>query len=120
MTLEYAISASAVASGWTGYVAAAFQSVGVNVPSWLVKYDIWEFIHISPLSALVVLLCTVVLLFGMKESARFNIAMTIINMVVILFFIISGKIRCIKVDLLGSFYVHTENWDPFFPYQFAG
>lgn len=109
LTLEYAISASAVASGWTGYFVSALESVGVHVPKWLVGTQINSVIYISPLSAMIVVLCTIVLLFGMKESATFNVIMTVVNMAVILFFIIAG-----------AFHVKTENWHPFLPYGIAG
>lgn len=78
LTLEYAISASAVAGGWSQYLAAAFRrydipstmntiisliynSVGHPLPEWLIDYKV----HIGSLefsiyfmSAVIVVLCT--------------------------------------------------------------
>eukprot|EP01119_Soliformovum_irregulare_P004980 TRINITY_DN1623_c0_g1_i1.p1 TRINITY_DN1623_c0_g1~~TRINITY_DN1623_c0_g1_i1.p1 ORF type:complete len:546 (-),score=132.14 TRINITY_DN1623_c0_g1_i1:175-1812(-) len=109
LTLEYAISASAVARGWAGYLVSALQSVGADPPGWLNNYRINSLLSLSPLALAIVVLCTLVLLFGMKESARLNLAVTVINMLIIFFIIIAG-----------SFYVETHNWSPFLPYGFSG
>ncbi len=109
LTLEYAISASAVARGWAGYFVSALQSFGVNPPLWLYNYELVSFLVLSPLAAIICILCTIVLLFGIKESARFNLIITILN-IGILFFVI----------ILGSFHVHRSNWNPFMPFGFAG
>eukprot|EP01114_Cavostelium_apophysatum_P013213 TRINITY_DN3144_c0_g2_i1.p1 TRINITY_DN3144_c0_g2~~TRINITY_DN3144_c0_g2_i1.p1 ORF type:complete len:580 (+),score=112.20 TRINITY_DN3144_c0_g2_i1:194-1933(+) len=110
LTLEYAISASAVAGGWSSYVMAAASSVGADVPKWMSNgYELSSLVYVNPFSALIVLACTGVLLVGMKESARFNVAMTLINVSLILFFIIAG-----------SFHVDPKNWHPFTPFGFAG
>jgi len=109
LTLEYAISASAVARGWTGYFVSALKSVGVHVPGWLYEYKITSFLSVSLISAVVVLGCTGLLLFGMKESARFNAIMTTLNVGIIFFVIICG-----------AFYVDTSNWTPFAPHGVGG
>jgi len=80
LTLEYAISASAVASAWSSYFIAALESVGVKFPEWLVGFRLYSFLYLTPLAALIVLLCTVILLIGMKESATFNVIMTVVNL----------------------------------------
>jgi len=109
LTLEYAISASAVASGWSSYFVQALESVGVKVPGWLVGFQLYDFLYLTPLAAMIVLLCTIILLFGMKESATFNVIMTVVNLGVIFFFIIAG-----------AFHVKPANWKPFLPYGIAG
>jgi APA family basic amino acid/polyamine antiporter len=57
----------------------------------------------------VVAVCTLFLLVGIKESARLNMAMTAINLSVILFVII-----------FGAFHIDTNNWSPFLPYGIQG
>lgn len=109
LTLEYAISASAVASGWSSYFVAALESVGVKLPEWLVGFRLYEVFYLTPLAAMIVILCTFILLFGMKESATFNVVMTIINLGVIFFFIIAG-----------GFHVKPVHWQPFLPFGIAG
>ena len=60
-------------------------------------------------ASLVVLLLTVILVRGIKESSRFNIAIVTVKLLVLGFFV-----------ALGSFYVKPQNWVPFAPNGFAG
>ncbi|MDD5423520.1 MAG: amino acid permease, partial [Candidatus Omnitrophica bacterium] len=58
---------------------------------------------------LIVLLLTIILVRGIKESSRFNIAMVTVKLLVLGFFV-----------ALGSFFVKPQNWVPFAPNGFAG
>ncbi|HSF40189.1 MAG TPA: amino acid permease [Thermoanaerobaculia bacterium] len=58
---------------------------------------------------LIVMLITVVLVIGIRESAWFNSAMVVLKLAIIAFFI--G---------LGFFYIDTGNWTPFAPNGFPG
>ena len=60
-------------------------------------------------ACLIVLFLTSILVRGIKESSRFNIAMVTIKLLVLGFFV-----------ALGSFYVKPQNWVPFAPNGFAG
>ena len=60
-------------------------------------------------ASLIVLLLTVILVRGIKESSRFNIGIVTIKLLVLGFFVV-----------LGSFYVKPQNWVPFAPNGFAG
>jgi APA family basic amino acid/polyamine antiporter len=114
LTLEYAISASATARSWSGAFVQALQGFGVHTPKWLDSYEVVRLkgsdealFSISPLAAVIVLLCAAVLLVGARESSTFNVIMTVFNIGVILFVIV-----------LGSIFVDTANWKPFTPYGF--
>lgn len=109
LTLEYAISASAVARGWSGYLIDVLHTCGVHVPEWIKGYPLNSFFSVSPLSGFICVLCTAILLLGMKESARFNLVMTVVNISIIFFVIICGAL-----------YVKVDNWDPFLPYGING
>jgi APA family basic amino acid/polyamine antiporter len=61
------------------------------------------------LAVIIILACTIILLFGVKDSATFNLVITILNVITILFIIV-----------LGAFYVDTSNWDPFLPFGMSG
>lgn len=75
---------------------------------------------------------SLLLLFGVKNSSRFNLAITILNVAIILFVIMYVSLRAsnrspiIKIigasplRSLGATEVDTNNWDPFFPYGFEG
>ena len=58
---------------------------------------------------LIVMLITVVLVIGIRESAWFNSAMVLLKLVIITFFVI-----------MGFFYVKTSNWHPFAPNGYHG
>lgn len=118
LTLEYSISASAVARGWGGYIAGFFKVVGVHLPDWLINYPLPEhifgshlhsWIAFSPLSVVIIVICFFILIMGVKDSAKFNLVITILNVTTITFIII-----------FGAFLVDTSNWKPFFPYGGQG
>ncbi|VEU34075.1 unnamed protein product [Pseudo-nitzschia multistriata] len=112
LTLGYAISAAAVARSWAVYVSGFFhgwlqgyivrESVSVaiataadNFLQWFVNLPISNAFgeqeyQCCPLAAVVILLCTSLLVTGAKESARFNTVMTILNISVLGFVVIVG------------------------------
>lgn len=93
-----------MARGWSDYVASFFESCGVYFPKPL---SINSFISFYPFPLIVILFCTIILLLGIKDSARFNIIMTISNILIMLFIII-----------LGSTKINISNWHPFFSLWF--
>ena len=109
LTLEYAISASAVARGFALNVAQMFFTWGVAVPDWLIGYSVNDLLNISPLAAILILSTTAVLCLGVQTSARFNIIMVIFNVTTILL-----------VIYLGAWNIDDSNYTPFLPYHFTG
>lgn len=116
MTLEYAVGASALAASWSGYLITFLNTVFPNlpVPAWLNNYPlVWEFSFrfekklknyiFSPLAVIIIVVCTIVLFFGASESATFNLIMSVINIIIIIFVIV-----------LGSFLWKADNWNNFF------
>ena len=133
LMLEYAIGNITVASAWTGYFIQFIKGFKqylpdfvVNFPLWL-RYDYrtvsticqnngWDihdkipylFGHIPVAVSLpavaIVLILTMLLVKGIKESTRVASIMVGVNMFMIISFII-----------VGAFYVKPENWTPFFP-----
>ncbi len=111
LVLEYIFGASLVAVGWSGYVVSFFRDWGIVIPDklssapftyhdgWVATGSILNF----P-SVFIVALITTVLVFGIKESVRFNNIIVIIKIAVILLFI--G---------FGLSYIHPENYVPFIP-----
>ena len=103
LTLEYCISAAAVARAWASNLLLFFAQVGLPLPEWLAAIQLVKdgdfFQSLSPLSALICLACTVVLLLGVKESSRVNLVVTCMNISIILFIIIAG-----------STYISTANY----------
>jgi len=113
LVLEYAMGASTVAVGWSGYVVSLLHNAGVDLPAALaaapgtqVKLADGSTVEgiINIPAALIIGLLTTMLMLGTKESARLNNIMVAIKLVVVLAFI-----------LLGVGYIHTGNWHPFIP-----
>ena len=105
LILEYAVGSMTVAIGWSGSckaarrlgftcaVMAAAPPVGIiNLPA-----------------VIIVLLIMILLVVGIRESARFNAAMVAIKLVAVLFFL-----------AVGVTYVEPTNWQPFAPYGWPG
>ena len=113
LVLEYAMGASTVAVGWSGYIVSLLHNFGIDVsaafaaaPGTVVKLPDGSTVSgiINIPAALIVGILTVMLILGTKESARVNNIMVAIKLVVVVAFI-----------LLGIGYVHPENWHPFVP-----
>ena len=119
LILEYAVASSTVAHGWSHYFMSFLRLFNITVPAlWAASpIDFDPATHawvktgaICNLPAgLVVLLITVILVIGIRESARFNAAMVILKLVVVLF-----------VIGFGSAYIRVENWTPYLPYGATG
>jgi APA family basic amino acid/polyamine antiporter len=111
LVLEYAVASSTVAHGWSHYFVSFLGIFGVTLPAaWIAApfdYDTataaWVVTGtVCNLPAfLVVLLVTIVLVIGIRESANFNAAMVILKLAVVLFVIV-----------VGAGYVETKNWEP--------
>ena len=77
-----------------------FKQIGAPLPSWLVDLYLGAAVpDASLLSLLLCLLCTAVLLLGVKESARVNMVVTVANVAIILFIVV-----------MGSLHVTPGNW----------
>src|SRR5246127_4468847 len=109
LILEYVFGATTVAIGWSGYVASFLRDLGVVIPAEFssapLAYDpasrSW-----SPTGALVnlpaifiILVLTVLLVVGIKESAKVNNIIVVIKLAIVVLFI-----------LAGVWFVNTSNW----------
>ncbi|HLU69124.1 MAG TPA: amino acid permease [Kofleriaceae bacterium] len=126
LIIEYAIGNIYVAQSWSDYFSSFLHGVfGVDFPAWM-KTDMQSIQdmpevaaqapHIGDLAIginlpamLIVLLLTVILVVGVRESARFNAGMVVFKVGIVLAFI--G---------IGAFFVEPSNWTPFAPNGFPG
>ena len=126
LILEYAIGNVAVAISWSGYFNDFLKSVfGFGVPLWL-RLDYHTFLksgadiaavpHLfgvpivcNLLAATVVGLLTWLLVYGIKESTRFNSVMVGIKLLVLATFVV-----------VGIYYFDPKNWVPFAPGGWKG
>jgi APA family basic amino acid/polyamine antiporter len=111
LVLEYIFGASLVAVGWSGYVVSFLKDWGVVIPPELsnapLNYNdgwITTGAIINLPSVFIVALITTVLVFGIRESVRFNNIIVIVKIAVILLFI--G---------FGLSHINPDNYHPFIP-----
>jgi basic amino acid/polyamine antiporter, APA family len=109
LILEYALGATTVSIGWSGYVVSFLKDLGIVIPkeyaSAPLAYDstqhIWSSTGalINVPAMVVIVLITALLVVGARESARVNNVIVAIKLVIILLFIaVAGR------------YVSTSHW----------
>ena len=115
LILEYALGASAVAVGWSGFITGLLDSIGVHVPHALaVGPPIqWGFLQggevggiINLPAVLVVAFVTTLLVIGTKESATFNAVLVLIKVSALTLFLV------ITLPMVTG---HMSNFHPFAP-----
>lgn len=104
LLLEYGVGAAAVANGWGGYLVNTLSNFNIHLPEALTKAPMVGGLINLPAFAIIWVL-TILLMIGVKESARFNNIIVIIKLSTIAIFIV-----------LASMHLNTENWHPFMPY----
>jgi basic amino acid/polyamine antiporter, APA family len=113
LSLEYLMSASAVAVGWSQYVVNLLRDWGIHLPAALTNAPLDKgadsFLMmtgsiINLPAVLITLALGWVLYIGIKESATANNIMVWMKVAVIVIFI-----------LAGISYVDTANWHPYLP-----
>ena len=95
LILEYGVSVAAVANGWSGYFSTALASIGLPIPAALTKgpYNLDPVTHlpdpglINLPAVLIILALMVMLIVGIRQSARLNTAMVCIKVLTIATFI---------------------------------
>ncbi|MCL5103336.1 MAG: amino acid permease [Armatimonadetes bacterium] len=129
LVLEYTVASATVAHGWSKYFQDllgvcsryAHQHLGlplVSIPAAFsnapIDFDPGKGFHATgsliDLPAIIITaVITVILVIGIRESARFNSAMVIVKVAIVLF-----------VIAVGAFYVDPRNWHPFAPFGYSG
>jgi len=110
LILEYAVGSMTVAVGWSGYFQRILAGFGIHLPVWMsASPDAAVGSLVNVPAMLIVLAIMVLLVIGVRESARFNAAMVAVKLAAVAFFIV-----------VGAGYVRPENWSPFMPYGFSG
>ncbi len=113
LSLEYMLSASAVAVGWSEYMVKLLAKINIHLPDALINAPFDKVADGSlGLTGAIVNLPAVLIVFalgwvcyvGVKESATLNNAMVFIKVAVIVIFILAG------ISLID-----TANWEPFVP-----
>ena len=110
LILEYAVGSMTVAIGWSGYFQRILAGFGLHLPVWMSAAPGAAPGAVMNLPAMLIVLAIMVLLIvGIRESARFNAVMVTIKIAAVLFFLVTG-----------IWYVDPGNWTPFMPYAWSG
>lgn len=137
LMLEYAVGFIAVACAWSNHFVQFLKGFSSVLPAWLANPPIWLVndvrsamkvaldngidphqviptvlgvpISINLPAIAMVILSTMILVRGTKDSTKMAGIMVFVKMAVIALFV-----------LVGAFYVRPENWTPFAPHGFEG
>ena len=129
LIIEYAVGNVAVAISWAGYFVDLLHGIGIDLPLWLCK-DYRSAAHVPGLyesaphlfgvpivfnlmAFLIVAAITIVLVWGIRESVRFNAVMVGIKILVLVFFIAIALAYVSPSEM-------AKNWVPFQPNGWAG
>jgi basic amino acid/polyamine antiporter, APA family len=113
LMLEYLFGACTVAVGWSGHLVALFTQFGVTLPARFTQapFSLDAANHLSRTGAVlnvpavfIIAFVCVLLVIGVRESARFNNAVVVIKVSIVLLVIVAGAL-----------YVAPANWTPFIP-----
>jgi APA family basic amino acid/polyamine antiporter len=125
LILEYMFAASTVAVGWSGYVVSFLKDLGIVIPAAFTAapynhtappeagWNIWRLFTegwtstgavLNVPAMIIVVIITILLVLGIKESATFNNIIVGVKLLVILSFI-----------AVGLSYINASNWQPFVP-----
>jgi APA family basic amino acid/polyamine antiporter len=125
LILEYAIGNTAVAISWSAYADGLLRGLHLDLPRWLVTdyrtaarfpevlatapHVLGVPIVFNALAFAIVAGITAVLVWGVRESARFNAVMVGTKVIALAFFVI-----------VCSRFVRPGNWHPFAPNGWSG
>jgi APA family basic amino acid/polyamine antiporter len=111
LVLEYGLGAATVAVGWGGYFNRVLHGIGVDLPiPWTTAYFADPANHggvhglFNLPAAIVVLVLSLLLARGTRESSLFNNIIVVVKVAVVLIVIV-----------FGIWHVQLANWTPFVP-----
>ncbi|MEU9226813.1 amino acid permease [Streptomyces massasporeus] len=104
LVLEFALGTAVVAVGWSGYIQSLLENAGWTMPAGLGSREGADTFGFDILAAALVLVLTVILVIGMKLSARITSLVVAIKVTVVLVVIVAG-----------AFLIEGKNYDPFIP-----
>jgi APA family basic amino acid/polyamine antiporter len=113
LILEYAVSNMAVAVGFSAYINNLLASFGIHLPAVLstpaYSPDTGWALHFNIMGFIIVMILTVLLVVGIRESAGANNVMVGIKLLAIAVFCVAA-----------SKYINPANWHPFLPNHVQG
>lgn len=108
LILEYALASGAVAIGWSGYLNRALETLGLGLPQAL-THGPYEGGLVNLPAALVILVLSGVLAFGVRHTSLANSLIVVVKLAVLALFV-----------FVAVPHVDTANWQPFMPFGWSG
>lgn len=108
LILEYTVTCSTVAAGWSGYVVGLLSSGGIDLPVAFTKVPEEGGIINVPAILITMFLC-ILLVRGTKETVMISRILVFVKLAVIVIFFV-----------LAVPNIDPTNWDPFLPYGTQG
>ncbi len=106
LILEYGMSAAPVASTFSQNIQIVLNQLGIHVPHWAsAAYNPSAHTYFDVLAALIVILFSLLVAAGVRESAGTNTILVIIKMGVLAFFVV-----------IALPHFHPQHFHPFLPY----
>ncbi|MGW2564540.1 amino acid permease [Streptomyces sp. NPDC001514] len=110
LLLEYTAIVAVVAIGISGYFGFLLGQLGIDLPAWMLGAPGTGEGHKVDLFAMILCLFIAYLLtLGIRNAARFETAVVVLKVLVVLLVIV-----------VGFFYINTSNYTPFFPFGVSG
>lgn len=103
LVLEYTVACTMVSISWSQYFTNFLSTIGIHLPPELTACP-WDGGIMNLPAACIVVLLSLLLIRGTRESSIFNNIIVFLKLAVILTFIV-----------LGFFYIRTENYVPYVP-----
>ncbi|CAH1279466.1 unnamed protein product [Diabrotica balteata] len=127
LLLGAVLGAASVASGMSSYIDALFEKkIALTIASWF-SIDVPYLTHTPDVLALaIIVLLTILLSVGMKESSMFNNICTVLNLLTIFTVIVACAIKAdiknwaISKESIKPEYKEQAGGGGFFPYGIAG
>ena len=113
LVLEYAIGAAAVSVSWSRYVVSFLKDIGINLSAQFIcsPFESMKLLDGTEVSGIInlpaifiIVILSLLLMIGIRESARVNETIVVIKVTVVLVFI--G---------VGLFFIKAANYTPFIP-----
>jgi len=103
LVLEYAVGAATVGISWSRYLVKFLEGFGITLPTELIAGP-WDGGIINLPAVFIIVLMSLLLIKGTKESAFVNSIIVVVKIAVVLTFIV-----------LGWKYINNDNYHPYIP-----
>lgn len=106
LLLEYSMTVATVAVGWSSYMKSLLQAISIRIVN---AVSLGPNITVDFLALSIISVVSVLLIWGVRSTTRFNNTIVGVKLLVILLFIV-----------VASTHIHPSNWHPFMPFGWLG